>query len=63
MMIILQYLFYILIFPGALFTIAAGLLLAGIDRKVIAHMQKRIGPPVAQPVYDFFMPPQSMTIL
>lgn len=54
MMIILQYLFYILIFPGALFTIAAGLLLAGIDRKVIAHMQKRIGPPVAQPVYDFF---------
>ncbi len=53
-MIILESLFYILIFPGALFTIAAGLLLAGIDRKVIARMQKRIGPPILQPTYDFF---------
>ena len=51
---ILENLFYILIFPGALFTIVVGLLLAGIDRKVIAHMQKRVGPPIAQPVYDFF---------
>ena len=31
-----------------------GLFLAGIDRKVIAHMQKRIGPPIRQPMYDFF---------
>ena len=45
---------YILIFPGALFTAVMGLFLAGVDRKVIAHMQKRIGPPIVQPTYDFF---------
>lgn len=53
-MTILKYLFYILIFPGALFTVVIGSLMSGIDRKVIAHMQKRIGPPILQPVYDFF---------
>ena len=53
-MTILRYLFYILVFPGALFTIAVGLFMAGIDRKVIAHMQKRVGPPLRQPMYDFF---------
>ena len=46
-------LFNILIFPGALFIILAGLLLAGIDRKVLAHMQRRVGPPIIQPLYDF----------
>ncbi|MBO6164116.1 MAG: NADH-quinone oxidoreductase subunit H [Lachnospiraceae bacterium] len=46
--------FYVLIFPGALFTAVVGLFLAGIDRKVIAHMQHRIGPPIRQPMYDFF---------
>ena len=51
---ILKYAFYILIFPGALFTSVVGLWLAGVDRKVIAHMQKRIGPPLRQPIYDFF---------
>ena len=51
---ILMTLFKILIFPGALFTACVGLFLAGIDRKVIAHMQKRIGPPIRQPMYDFF---------
>jgi formate hydrogenlyase subunit 4 len=30
------------------------LLLAGIDRKIVARMQKRIGPPIIQPFYDFF---------
>lgn len=45
---------YLLIFPGLLYCSAAGLLLAGIDRKVVARMQKRIGPPILQPVYDFF---------
>lgn len=47
-------LFYILVFPGLLFCVAAGLLLAGIDRKVVARMQRRVGPPIAQPLYDFF---------
>ena len=51
---ILVYLVSALIFPGALFTVAVGWLLAGLDRKVIARMQRRIGPPVMQPVYDFF---------
>lgn len=45
---------YLLIFPGLLYASAAGLLLAGIDRKVLARMQKRVGPPVLQPAYDFF---------
>ena len=50
----LQYLGYILIFPGFLFCFVAGLLLCGIDRKLVARMQKRVGPPVLQPFYDFF---------
>ena len=54
MLTILNSLFYILVFPGLLFVCAAGLLLAGIDRKVLARMQKRVGPPIVQPVYDFF---------
>ena len=45
---------YILIFPGFLFCFVVGLLLCGIDRKVVARMQKRVGPPVLQPFYDFF---------
>ena len=53
-MIIIRSLFYILIFPGVLFTAAFGLFLAGVDRKVVARMQHRIGPPVRQPMYDFF---------
>jgi len=47
-------LFYVLIFPGFLFCFIAGLLLAGIDRKLVARMQRRIGPPILQPMYDFF---------
>ncbi len=47
-------LFYILIFPGFLFVFVVGLLLAGIDRKILARMQKRVGPPILQPFYDFF---------
>ena len=44
---------FVLIFPGALFTSAVGLWLAGVDRKVLARMQHRIGPPIRQPLYDF----------
>ncbi|MER2150632.1 MAG: NADH-quinone oxidoreductase subunit H [Candidatus Limivicinus sp.] len=50
----LRYLAYILIFPGFLFCFLTGLLLCGIDRKLVARMQKRIGPPILQPFYDFF---------
>ena len=45
---------HVLIFPGLLFAAVGGLLLAGIDRKVLARMQRRIGPPIVQPFYDFF---------
>ena len=31
-----------------------GGLLAGLDRKLSARMQRRVGPPVLQPFYDFF---------
>ena len=51
---VLQYLGYVLIFPGFLFCFLAGMLLCGIDRKLVAKMQKRVGPPVLQPFYDFF---------
>ena len=50
----LQYLGYVLIFPGFLFCFLAGMLLCGIDRKLVAKMQKRVGPPLLQPFYDFF---------
>ena len=50
----LRYLAYILIFPGFLFCFLTGMLLCGIDRKLVARMQKRVGPPVLQPFYDFF---------
>lgn len=42
-----------MIFPGLLYATAGGLLLAGLDRKIIARMQRRVGPPVLQPTYDF----------
>ena len=51
---ILMGLFHILVFPGLLFVSIIGLLLAGVDRKVLARMQKRMGPPLIQPFYDFF---------
>ncbi|HII67390.1 MAG TPA: CO-induced hydrogenase subunit K, partial [Thermococcaceae archaeon] len=31
----------------------ASLLWEGIDRKLVARMQRRIGPPILQPFYDF----------
>ena len=54
LIMILLGLFKILIFPGFLFVFIVGLLLAGIDRKILARMQKRVGPPILQPFYDFF---------
>ncbi|MBR5474068.1 MAG: NADH-quinone oxidoreductase subunit H [Lachnospiraceae bacterium] len=47
-------LFHVLVFPGLLFCVVAGILLAGIDRKLVARMQRRVGPPILQPLYDFF---------
>jgi NADH-quinone oxidoreductase subunit H len=50
---VLLTMFYALVFPGFLFCFVIGLLLAGIDRKVVARFQRRIGPPLLQPFYDF----------
>ena len=50
----LLHLGYIFIYPGFLFCFLVGLLLCGIDRKLVARMQKRVGPPILQPFYDFF---------
>jgi len=50
---ILSFLLAYFVFPGLLFAGALGLLFMGIDRKVTAHMQHRIGPPVWQEFLDF----------
>lgn len=42
-----------LVFPGLLFASLVGLLYIGVDRKVTAHMQNRIGPPIWQEYLDF----------
>lgn len=44
--------FVFLIFPGFLFTAGAGLLASWVDRFVSARVQWRVGPPLAQPLYD-----------
>ena len=41
-----------IVFPGLLFASLIGLLYIGIDRKVTAHMQHRIGPPIWQEFLD-----------
>ena len=43
----------LLIFPGLLFCVVFVVLMAGIDRKLVARMQRRVGPPILQPWYDF----------
>ncbi|NMD71676.1 NADH-quinone oxidoreductase subunit H [Bacillus sp. DNRA2] len=42
----------ILIFPGGLFAIVLGLFLTGVDRKIYARLQRRVGPPIYQPYID-----------
>lgn len=43
---------YLLIFPGFLFILSFGLLAEYIDRKIYARIQRRIGPPLLQPLAD-----------
>ncbi len=45
--------FYLLIFPGLLFTAVLGLTAGWIDRKVSARFQYRVGPPFLQNFNDF----------
>ena len=49
---VLQNLFWIVIFPGFLFSLAIGLIASWIVRKVGALVQYRIGPPIYQPLVD-----------
>jgi len=44
--------FWILVFPGFLFTLGLGLVASYLVRKVSALVQYRVGPPVLQPFYD-----------
>ena len=46
--------FYLLVFPGFLFTAILGLTVGWVDRKVSARFQYRIGPPFLQNFNDFF---------
>lgn len=46
--------FNLLIFPGFLFLLICSWTFEWIDRKVIARIQGRVGPPWYQPVADFF---------
>ncbi len=48
------YFFYLLIFPGFLFTAVLGLIVGWVDRKVSARFQFRVGPPFFQNFNDFF---------
>ena len=49
----LSKLIYLIIFPGFIFTVIVGLFLSGLDRKIVARMQRRRGPKITQPFYDF----------
>lgn len=46
--------FQLLIFPGLLLAALIGFLYEGIIRKLSAHMHSRVGPPIWQPLLDFF---------
>ena len=43
----------LLIFPGILFAVPAAWLFLWVERKSVAMMQGRIGPPFMQPFFDF----------
>jgi NADH-quinone oxidoreductase subunit H len=50
----IEYVFYLLIFPGLLFTSMLGFVVGWVDRKVSARFQFRVGPPFLQNFNDFF---------
>lgn len=49
-----ELLFYLIVFPGFLFTGVLGLLVGWVDRKVTARFTYRVGPPLFQNFNDFF---------
>ena len=52
-MTILTALARLLIFPGLLFAVPAAWFFLWIERKAVARMQERVGPPFMQPFWDF----------
>lgn len=40
------------VFPGGLFAVALGLFLKGCERRAVARLQRRVGPPLLQPFFD-----------
>lgn len=48
----MNYAFYLIVFPGFLFSLSVGILTSWVVRKVSALVQWRVGPPVLQPFYD-----------
>lgn len=50
----LEQLLEILVYPGFMFAAVLGLLYLGVDRKLLARLQNRVGPPVWQNFLDFF---------
>lgn len=60
---IANFLLNILVFPGGLFAIAFGLLLTGVDRKLYARLQRRVGPPIYQPYIDMVKLSQKETLM
>ena len=46
--------FALLVFPGGAAVLAMGLFCKGIDRRVAARLQRRVGPPLMQPLWDIF---------
>lgn len=49
----LKVLFALLVFPGLLYALPMGWLMLGSERRIVARLQGRIGPPVSQAFYDF----------
>ena len=50
---LLHALLRILVFPGLLFAVPAAWMVLWIERKAVALLQQRIGPPFGQPFFDF----------